>query len=391
MLLTLLSVAAVWAIGSLVLMGVFAATSYDDFADLVGAAARAAIPAVWLVPAWLFLQGSSVAEAFFGLALTAVAIRLLVGARPPRHLQVKTARRKGETPVLDVFFTRTLPLIGASLLLQAGFVAAVVSRPLLAALLVAAAVAPIAWWWGPRAPGSRRAAASMLIGAVTLTVLQFRIVHTPRVTMAAPPKKPSFMPLTGGVDANNLKPLPGTSLVPGVILRPDTTPAKIEAFDLLPASRRGILASRPMVIQFTGEYHVFPASSGHVQADSAVLKGTPLDAAYVSMAGGSIETEAYQALNPPLDLTHCGRIQVSLSTGERSPSSATLILVTPSGSYELGTEIFGLESSGPESLEFAVPALPADLKVKALRIVFRRDPYHRSQSTKAAVDKFTFL
>ena len=99
--------------------------------------------------------------------------------------------------------------------------------------------------------------------------------------------------------------LQGKELVPGVILRPETKARDQEHARLLPAGTRGLLMSRPLTIQFTGEYHLFPTSSGQVQSDSVVYSGTPLDAAYINMGGGSMETEAYQPLHPPIDFTNC--------------------------------------------------------------------------------------
>jgi hypothetical protein len=392
MLLALFSVAVVWVLATLAIVGVFAATSFDDFGDLVRAAMRAAVPAVWFVPAVLFLQGSTRLELTFGLMLLALAIRFLVAARPPRRLALKQAKagRKREN---DPFFFQTLPIIGGALLLQSGAIAAASRKPAAAGVLVALGSALIAFWWTSasvrHALPSRRSIAGTVFLALVLTAVQFRVRTTPAA--ASSPPKPSVVPLVGGVKPTELKPLPGKDLVPGVILRPPAKPQKIEAIGLVPASRHGILESRPFVLNFTGEYHLFPTSSGHVQADSTVLKGTPLDAAYASMSGGTIETEALQPLNPPLDLTNCGTIQLSLKTGERSPASATLQLLTPGGSQDLGTEIFGLDSAGQETLEFAVPGVPANLLVKAIRIVFHRDPFNRTQSTKVAVQNFTFL
>ena len=122
--------------------------------------------------------------------------------------------------------------------------------------------------------------------------------------------------------------LEGKDLVPGVILRPETRAHNQEYARLLPASARGLLISRPMTIQFTGEYHLFPTSSGQVQSDSVVYSGTPLDAAYINMGGGSMETEAYQPFHPPIDFTNCPRLELTLRNGERSPSSATVYLIS---------------------------------------------------------------
>jgi hypothetical protein len=122
-----------------------------------------------------------------------------------------------------------------------------------------------------------------------------------------------------------------------------------------------------------------------------VIKGTPLDAVYASMSGGVIQTEAYQPMYPPIDLANCGRIHVRIRTAEQSPAAATMHLITTAGQLELGMEIFGLQSGREETLEFAVPPPPANLIVKAIRIVFLRDPMNRSQSTKVEVVDFTLV
>jgi hypothetical protein len=320
----------------------------------------------------------------------------LASVRPPRRLFLKSPSKATQQHSGDEFFTNTLPLIGGAVLWQAGIAAAVVRSAALAAVLVACGSAVFAWLWTsglsrPKRPASRKGVAVTLLLAIVMTVLQYQAASTPP-TIASDETKPIATPLVGGqIDSKDIKPLPGKGLVPGVILKPETKPQKIDAHELLPASRHGILQARPFVLNFTGEYHLFPSSSGRVQPDSTVLKGTPLDALYASMSGGTIQTEAFQPIHPPIDLTNCGRIQVSLKTAEQSPGSATLHLITTTGSLELGTEIFGMEASRDETLEFTVPAPPADLRVRAIRVVFQRDPMHRTESTKAAVAGFTFF
>jgi hypothetical protein len=185
--------------------------------------------------------------------------------------------------------------------------------------------------------------------------------------------------------------LAGKDLVPGVILRPETRARNQEHARLLPASARGLLISRPLTIRFTGEYHLFPTSSGQVQSDSVVYSGTPLDAAYINMGGGSMETEAYQPLRPPIDFTNCGRVELTLRNGERSPSSATLHLIHSKRMEEIGSEIFGFEPAPIEILKYDIALVPRPFLVDGIRIVFHRDPSRRSQSTKVAIEKFTLI
>jgi hypothetical protein len=372
---------------------VFAASSFDDFGDLARAAMRAAVPAVWFVPAVLFLRGGTLTEAAFGLFLLANAIRLLAAVRPPRRLSVKKAPSRVALSKTNPFITQTLPVIGGALLLQAGLAATLARTPAVAATLVACGSAVVAWWWASarteRRETTYKSMAVTVLGAILLTLLQLHVELNPAIASAE--VKPSVMPLTGGIEPKDIKTLSGKSLVPGVILRPGTKPQKIQATGLLPATRHGILKSRPVVLAFTGEYHLFPTSSGRVQPDSTVIKGTPLDAVYASMSGGVIQTEAYQPMYPPIDLANCGRIHVRIRTAEQSPAAATMHLITTAGQLELGMEIFGLQSGREETVEFAVPPPPANLMVKAIRIVFLRDPMNRSQSTKVEVVDFTLV
>jgi hypothetical protein len=43
-----------------------------------------------------------------------------------------------------------------------------------------------------------------------------------------------------------------------------------------------------------------------------------------------------------------------------------------------------------ETLEFEVPRIP-DLKVKAIRVIFRHNPMEASHSTQVAIQRFTFV
>jgi hypothetical protein len=121
-----------------------------------------------------------------------------------------------------------------------------------------------------------------------------------------------------------------------------------------------------------------------------VRGGSPLDAVYVTTNGGPMETDAYQEFDPPVDFTTCGRIRLTLTSGEIFPASATLILVGAEKVGEIGPEIFGMSTDPEETLEFAVPAAP-EMKVKGIRIVFRHNPMEASHSTQVAIQRFTFL
>ena len=394
-------VLAAWLVAAAIAFGVFMATSYDRLNDVARAAFRAAVPAMWLAPAVLLATSSSKAAVAFGLLILANAVRLLFSARPPHKVAAPSARRPVPRATLlleDAFAHETLPVIAGAVLLQVGITAALLGGSRTAAVAVAGSVAVFTVCAVRRGAARRIAkphAERTLLGALATLLLstviaatQFRHpapAPTPSATVGPPPTRTAKLVAPPRRFA-------GKDLVPGIILRPDRPPPRLPAVILKPASRRGIWFAKPLTLPFTGDYHLFPTSSGHVQPDSTVLTGTPIDAAYVNVGGGPIETEALQPFDPPADLTNCGVIRLQLRSAELMPASATVYLVTTTGAVkELGSEIFGFPPKPTEVLEYLVPAEPGELLVRAIRVVFHCDPLHRSQTTKAAVESFTFL
>ena len=109
----------------------------------------------------------------------------------------------------------------------------------------------------------------------------------------------------------------GNDGVPGLILRHEGDPRQRTLGGALRwghahFSLSELSLSEPLTIPFTREYHLFRASSGQLPSRSMVRIGTPLDAVYVTTNGGLMQMEAYQILDPPIDFSHCGRIQLNL-------------------------------------------------------------------------------
>ena len=159
----------------------------------------------------------------------------------------------------------------------------------------------------------------------------------------------------------------------------------------LPATAAVFSVSRPLAVPFSGEYHLYRASSGSLPPGALVYAGTPLDAIYVTTNQTPMETEAYQRLDPPIDLGNCDTIQVALSTAEALPASASMKLETAGGTLDLGTQIFGLTRAREQTVEFALPPSPRRLRVSAIRVVFHRNPAQQDQSTRVAVQGFTLV
>jgi hypothetical protein len=217
---------------------------------------------------------------------------------------------------------------------------------------------------------------------------------TARLPPALLPAIPGLEAISKPVEGHRRKPdLNVTQLaagVPGVVFRPEVKrhPRPVVGY---PAGGTHVSFLRSVTFPFTGEYHVFPTSNGHIGSLAQILKGTPLDSRYQSLSGGTVETQAYQKLTPPIDLTECRAIEMMLSSAEVTPASAVMQLIVGGHVQDLGIEIFGLASKPQEKLTFEVPRLASDEKVDAIRIVFNRDPSFRNQTVKVAIQWFTLL
>jgi hypothetical protein len=183
-------------------------------------------------------------------------------------------------------------------------------------------------------------------------------------------------------------PLTPITLVEGVILRPEGIRPGIKT-GIARKSLEGLPASEQR-FRFNGEYHLFPASSGAPKKNWSVETGSPVDSVYATVSGGPLQTEAYQALNPPVDFT-CRTFQLTLVRQEDFPVAVTVQLIGNRNVPDLGPEIFGLDRTPEETLEFAVPDSFRGLRVTGIRIIFSCIQRDCSQSLQVAVRGFNLL
>lgn len=416
---SLLSVLSAWGAATVVLAAVYAVRSLDRIGRVMAAAAIAAAPAMLIPPAALLLSGASPGAIGVGVALILNATRLLVSHG---NAEKKLRRRRKSSGKQRFFVTSETrlgmgPAVAGALTLQAGLGAIWGGYPLAAALLLVAA----AGIWticsikrGANTPGAPRpilnGALSALLTFLLATFIAVReFGKEPEQTynaglldstvhlwnrmafgeIAQPPE--AKQKVTTVVTRKPEVILPGSALVPGVIFRPDVKRDDGRAALFVAPSVVGpISVDRPITMAFTGEYHLFPMSSGGVHKDATVYRGTPLDAEYINTSGGALETEARQRMEPPIDLRYCGAIRVKLRTGERSPALALMQLIAEGQTVDLGSEVFALEGRELETLEFTVPP-GANSKAREIRLVFRRDPARRNHSAKVAVEGFVLL
>ena len=395
---SLLAVLVAWSVATIVLTSVYAVKSVDNLGRLVIAACAAASPAMWFPPATLLLANSSPAFIVAGVGLVVNAARLLVSRSNPRKRLQKRRKTSEKQRFFIVSDTRADlgAAVAGAIVFQAGFCAIWTGFALVAAVLFVFAAA--IWTQssikkGANDPGRPRPAIHAALSIVLMVLL----------TTAAP--VPDFASIAFGESPDTPTPqqnvtkvvtrkpeiiLPGSALVPGVIFRPEVKRDARAAMFVAPRVLRPLTVGQPLSIAFTGEYHLFPTSSGSVQKDATVYRGTPMDAEYVNTSGGPLETEAHQRMEPPLELAHCGAIQVNLLTAERTPALASMHLIAEGRTVDLGSEVFGLGGRERETLEFTVPG-GVNARVREIRLVFRGDPARRNHSAKVAIESFVLL
>jgi hypothetical protein len=179
----------------------------------------------------------------------------------------------------------------------------------------------------------------------------------------------------------------GRTGVPGVVLRP--RPKRSQGPKLvLPGSRFQFTSEQPLAIPFTGEYQLFPSSSVRLPKDAIVETGTPLENLYGTIGGSPMETIAVQTFDPPIDLTNCGKLLVTLTSAEDILLMAAMQLEVQGGVEDGETILMGMKRQ--ETLSFEMPAMAKPLLVHAIRILFLR-PVDRYKNSQVLVEGFTLV
>ena len=410
----------------------YMAVSLDRFQDLLVGAARGSIPAMWFVPGMMLVMTPAAPVAIaIGLLMMINAARLVVANPPPQKRMLsrrafRTSHRLfAQSEVRPGFLARdTTPALMGAVSIQAGSFAIWAGYPQASAALMAGGVA--SWTWSSMARGAyqprkRRHALHTVLSVVTALFLAIafsavrrtepaadgggelqgplaatrfevrRLVNPPpeKKAAAASKTKDRVTPLVAPpIEMDAL----GKGGIPGLVLLP--TEKRAQSVEIPPTYRLQITLSptKPVSIPFTGEYRLFRESSVDLPPGSETRSGSPLDAVYATTNGTAMETDAYQEFDSPVDFTPCGRIQLTITSGEAFPASATLILVGTERekAAEAGPEIFGLSGSRDETVEFLLPSSQG-LHIKGLRVVFRHNPMEASHSTQVAIQRITFL
>lgn len=396
----------VWWSAAFLILCTYLASSGASFSSLFNAAVRASIPTVWFIPVYLLLSTPNVASSAIGVLLAASATHLLVS----RRLSNRRIRVNKPPKQEDILFQSApvsnrgiLPVLFGSLILEISLSALLAGQPV-AALLLACATAAI-WTWSSIARGDYRPpvtpanwphfAWSVLFAVLILTSLpevNRRLGISEETTNLAGsqgvPLEPN--PKESVAPAKKLA-IPSKNGIPGVILRPKGMAPQRMTVALKPTHAQ-VFLGKALKFPFTGEYHLYAASSKRPQFDSAVVEGTPLDAAYSTLDSGYLVTEAVQALYPPMNFADCEKIQVSLLSKDGGVGIVGMQLLAPGAVRDLGTDLLGLKQRGAEeTLEFAIPAAIRGFEAHAIRLVFDRGPKERHISSRVAVRSFALI
>ena len=404
----LLALGTTWLVSTGLNLCTYLAGSGAPLAELLPKAAQASVPSLWLVPVYLLLSTLSTGWVALAVLLAANATRLLLA----RRLTQRPAKRRKTRASGEALFRPTptslsaLPVILGAVILEVSFTAIVTGHPL--AALGFACGASSLWTTSAILRGDYplpdqtshwpHAAWALLLSLILVTAMPepgggwgplpagLRIL-----TGTIPHPEASPQPATTTVAEARKRMIPVTNGVPGVILRPRRPqPAKIMVPP--PRPRPPLALRQPLRFAFTGEYRLYPRSSQRVDFRAALIPGTPMDAAYMTLAGGAMVTEAIQELYPPLDFTGCAKIEVTLLSGEGTLAVATLQLLGPGGEREVGSDIFGMRPVGNEEmLEFPVPAPARGFVAHAIRLTFQHSPAAKHISSKISIRGFALL
>ncbi len=434
--LALVYVLAIWTVVAWVTFGAYLARSLAPFAEVLSASLGVSMNGMWLVPGAMALTTRSPVLVALGLATIINTTRTLVISRPPKGKLLPVRRRQSHEreaalfcyqPEQAIYFSAdAVPGMVGALLLQCGIYALASQYPLPAAIAFAAVTA----LWvsssiargalkirkAARTPHSAALALLTLLLTVTLTavlmerwivretppvdaafpelartpgmtlrVLQ-RLAHlppAPKISAAESPKVVTTM--VDPAPAKNQKALSG---IPGVVLRPPPVEERKPRLTL-PGSRFRNTAAQPLAFPFTGEYQLFRTSSGSLPKGAPVEQGSPLDSIYGTTNGAPMQTVAVQQFDPPIDLTNCRKVLVTVTSAEKFPVLVMMQLVTAAGIEDGGSDLLGMKKEREQVLEFEVPPLARPLIVRAIRISFQRPLMDSDKNVRIQVNGFT--
>jgi hypothetical protein len=357
-------------------------------------------PVLWFVPAIFLLAAPVPSAEMCGVALVLVIVATLLLRIAPIWASGISSRTRERRPLMFdyavkpvPFFVRSrLALVAGALAVQMAICLAFAGFSVAAEVLATAGFIQwiAAWVIERNRRGSIRDHGWSPVLSLPIVLLLALVLPTVSSTRAKTHPLP-FTSKEGGVETrtqvthlagNFAEGIRFTSKGKGLVRRPAR------------ASSGGLSAASPILpneIPFTGEYRLFPASSADQILHWVLEPGTPFNSLYQTVAGGTLITEASQALDPPLDLSGCASIRIEVACHDHYPIGVRLALVQDDRERQLGLEILGFGPGASETLEFALPASSKFRNVGGFRVQFKSAFGPADKSIRVSVQRFTFV
>jgi hypothetical protein len=160
----------------------------------------------------------------------------------------------------------------------------------------------------------------------------------------------------------------------------------------------------PLRIRFTGSYWFFQYPFLRPPFDSIEAEGDPAKIGVRTSNYRSLQMEAVQTLDEPIDATELATIQITMLDEDLHPASVSVELVLADGGIGKHTEQSlgfqrlntspSIESAGNshyETLTFLVPAQSSCKQFNQMRLIFRLAPFRNQQAAAVAVEDFVLV
>jgi hypothetical protein len=182
---------------------------------------------------------------------------------------------------------------------------------------------------------------------------------------------------------------------PGVILWPETRPVTRIVAPLPRGTGMGLAAAHSFSIPFDGRYLLYQWPMLRPPATSILQRGNPAEYSYRTTNRGTLNMDAIQKFDDPVDFACCSRLRVEIWNADRFPKTVSL-------NVELdGTSLGAVPVKSqpdltkdpvvavPESIDFAIP--PGIRPVTEIKVVFGRARVRADKSARMSIERFLLL
>jgi hypothetical protein len=342
--------------------------------------------------------------------LMALGLRVLLpvpmdGVSHPIHRPVSSV-----LPSLDGLPPADSPVVVATCIAvcaEATVIFVAVDLLALAALPLCAAVFLFTWRWSAHAPRM----AKFWIGARTplwqsglaivltgLCLIPFSVSHRGAMWGLNHSATPAAKRSGGQEDSS--------AGYAGIILYPPPLKKQLVAPMLHDDSFHAGVLTRPMMIPFDGAYWYFKAPSSRPGVRAHIARAKPTDVNVRSTDRDPLTMEAHQALGVPIDLAHCGEIDLAITNADTRPGEIDMALMledsTMGGHAQFVAPQPVLSSQAAqlpperqplhETLRFHLPAKHTLQKFDRITVLFLPTPGNRARAgAKISIDSFELL